>query len=315
MSKVRRSEFQVDSQKPGGKGRAWCRFLLGRHAAYLTHGSLVLLTVLLFYLLLRLPFWLAFVPCVMIHHRIGMLLHEYVHDIPFARRRRNRLLLNVWDGLLLGFGSSEFFRVAHLRHHRWLNTPRDPGYRPPAAIAGGQRFSPGADVEGLQYVGYFIRNAGSRSIRAILPRLLAAAAQSAFWVAFWVYVGHADMPARLFLLTTFNALIPTSLRSAIEHNGPDSNRRAANEYKVLIPMFNINRHIHHHEDPRRPWYRLEYRTNCPLGTRDYFTYWWRAHVTREFHLLSVGAEAAPRGSSDRSCPSVARPEAGSERWR
>jgi len=192
--------------------------------------------------------------------------------------------------------------------------PRDPGYRSPAA-SGGRRFSPGVDVEGLQYLGYFIRNARGKSIRALLPRLLAAAAQSAFWVAFWVYVGRADIPARLLLLTAFNALIPTSLRSAIEHNGPDSNRRAANDYKVLIPMFNINRHIHHHEEPRLPWYRLEYRTDRPLGTRDYFNYWWRAHVTREFHLLPTVAASATRGPSDRPRSSGARPEAGPERWR
>jgi len=75
----------------------WRRFLTGRYAPLLTHGSLMVLTVSMFAILLRLPFWLAFVPCAIIHHRIGVLLHEYIHGIPFTRYRTNLLVLSVYD--------------------------------------------------------------------------------------------------------------------------------------------------------------------------------------------------------------------------
>lgn len=58
---------------------AWQRFLYSRWAAWLTHGSLLLLTAVLWWLLVVAPFWLLFLPGVLLAHRIGVLLHEYLH--------------------------------------------------------------------------------------------------------------------------------------------------------------------------------------------------------------------------------------------
>ena len=74
-------------------------------------------------------------------------------------------------------------------------------------------------------------------------------------------------------------------RGAIEHHGPADDRGFANEYRVIIPLFNLNRHIHHHEEPRRPWYLLEFRTAKPLGWREYFTYWFRVYVKKDLVLM------------------------------
>jgi fatty acid desaturase len=107
----------------------WRVLVETRYAPLLTHGSLVVLTVLLFVLLLRAPLWVAFVPCAILQHRIGVLLHEYIHGIPFSRYRSNLRVLVFFDGLLLTYGFGELFRGTHLAHHRWLNTERDFGVR------------------------------------------------------------------------------------------------------------------------------------------------------------------------------------------
>src|SRR5687768_7663961 len=108
--------------------RWWRRFFHGPYASLLTHSSLTLLTIAMFTLLLRMPFWLAFLPCALIQHRIGVLLHEYIHGIPFRRYRLNLRVLSFFDGLLLMFGLTELFRGTHLAHHRWLNTKGDPAF-------------------------------------------------------------------------------------------------------------------------------------------------------------------------------------------
>ena len=86
-------------------------------------------------------------------------------------------------------------------------------------------------------------------------------------------------------LTIFNTLVPISFRGAVEHNSAPDDPAFANEYKVLIPLFNLNRHIHHHLAPRRPWYLLEYQTERPLWTVHYFTHWFRVYLTRDYVLM------------------------------
>ena len=76
-----------------------------------------------------------------------------------------------------------------------------------------------------------------------------------------------------------------SFRGAVEHHSHPEDTHFANEYRVLIPLFNLNKHIHHHEEPRRPWYLLEYRTRRPLWTFHYFTHWFKVYVTRSFVLM------------------------------
>src|SRR5689334_7538681 len=131
------------------------RLLTSRYAPLLTHAALVGLTVVLFTLLLRLPLWLAFVPCALVEHRIGVLLHEYIHGIPFRKYRTNLWLLSAYEGVLLTFGLGELFRGTHLAHHRWLNTEKDPAFGAEAP----RRHSRWASVtalEGLQHLIYLL---------------------------------------------------------------------------------------------------------------------------------------------------------------
>ena len=102
--------------------------LHSRHASILTHLSLMTLLVLEFGFLLALPLWIAFLPCLVLHHRIGILLHEYMHGIPLTRYQHNLWVLSLVNGFLMTFGVMEVFRGNHLAHHRWLNTEKDPGF-------------------------------------------------------------------------------------------------------------------------------------------------------------------------------------------
>ena len=105
--------------------KTWQRFLHSPHAAWLTHGSLLALTALYAWILLALPFWVALLPGVLVGHRIGVLLHEYLHGTAFRRYRHNLDVFTLWDGLMLLFGGFEIFRASHLAHHRHLNTPQE----------------------------------------------------------------------------------------------------------------------------------------------------------------------------------------------
>lgn len=262
----------------------WVRFLYGPHAPLLTHGSLVVLTLALFALLLWLPFWLAFLPCAIIQHRIGVLLHEYIHGIAFRRYRWNLRVLSFFDGLLLMFGLLELFRGTHLAHHRWLNTDRDPAF---AAAQDNRQSAIGSVValEGIQHLIYLAQSFRGGRPYVVPSRIVLGACLSLAWIAVWILLGHATLPLKLVSLAIYNTLIPVSFRGAIEHHSHPGDEAFANEYRVVIPLFNLNKHIHHHQNPRCPWYLLEYRTARPLWTWHYFTHWFKVYITREYVLM------------------------------
>ncbi|MGH9173997.1 MAG: fatty acid desaturase, partial [Vicinamibacterales bacterium] len=264
----------------------WQRFLRSRNASLLTHGCLALLTAAEFILLLRLPFWLAFVPCALIHHRIGVLLHEYIHGIPFAQYRHNLRMVSFFDGLMLMFGLLDLFRGTHLAHHRWLNTEDDPAFtakRSEAARSGVAGWL-GA-LEAVQYLVYLGEVFRGRHPYVVRSRMALGALLSVAWIAFWIWVGRADMIGSILLLTAFNTLVPVSFRGALEHHSHPGDTAFANEYRVVIPLFNLNRHVHHHEDPRCPWYLLQYRTEKPLWTFHYITHWFHVYIVRDYVLM------------------------------
>jgi fatty acid desaturase len=260
------------------------RLLTSPRAQLLTHGSLILLTVAMFALLLRLPLWAAFVPCAIIQHRIGVLLHEYIHGIPFARYRTNLLVLSLFDGLLLTFGFTELFRGTHLAHHRWLNTDRDPAFaveRP----ANRTRWTRILALEGIQHLVYLADAFRGRHRYVVPSRIALGAGLSLASVGAWIALGLPSIPCALAALTIYNTLIPVSFRGAIEHHSHPGDHGFANEYRVVIPLFNLNKHLHHHLHPRKPWYLLEYQTARPLWTLHYFTHWFRVYILREYVLM------------------------------
>jgi fatty acid desaturase len=261
------------------------RFLKSRHAAWLTHISLLAMECGYFALLAFTPFWMAFAPSVLIAHRAGVLVHDYIHGIPFKRYRRNLAVVTLFDGLMLMFGTVEMFRGTHLAHHRWLNMEQDPASESAGFRKANTLMDALTAVELVQYLVYFRdvwlgRKPYVRRNRVLLGMLLSTTV-----LALCILAGRADAPAKMLAINIFTILVPVSLRGAIEHHSHRGDSRFANEYRVRIPLFNLNRHIHHHEDPSLPWYLLEFRSPQPLPSRHYFTHWYHVYIKRDFVLM------------------------------
>ena len=259
--------------------------LHSRHAPWLTHGGLLLLVGAYGWLLVAVPFWVAFVPAVIVAHRIGTLLHEYIHGIPFRRYRDNHAIVTAVDGLLLTFGAMEMFRVDHLQHHKWLNTDHDHASATVSKTGQSKLRNILAGVSFLQYLLGLWDTVLGRRPQVSRPRMLLSALLSAAMIVAWNVGGHGDVVGKIFLVTVVTMFGPVSLRAAIEHHNAPAAEGFANEYRVVVPLFNLNRHIHHHEDPTLPWYLLEWRTPRPLPRLHYLTTWFRVYVTREYRLM------------------------------
>ena len=274
----------------------WSRFLASRHAVWLTHGSLLSLTAAYFALLLNVPFWLACWPGVLLGHRIGILLHEYIHGIPFRGYQSCLRVLTVFDGLLLMFGSLELFRGTHLSHHAWLNDRGDSAFHEARLKPSSNRWlALLASLELVQHLKFLWQ-----SFRGLHPfvrgrRMSLGAGLSLVMMAFWISLGRPDIIWKLMAITLITTAVPVTLRGAVEHHSHPGDPGFANEYRVLLPLFNLNRHIHHHENPRCPWYRLEFRTPTPLSQRHYLTHWFHAQVRRDYVLMQPvpGRRPAP----------------------
>jgi fatty acid desaturase len=232
--------------------------------------------------------------CVSIHHRIGIVLHEYMHGIPLRRYADNLAVFSAVNGLLATFGLLEVFRGNHLAHHRWLNTDKDPGYWSADALKpraerrqGALGFLSGllmADHGPLMYVKLLFRAVSGehpyiRPRRIVLEVFLSAAVVTA-----WALAGYARVPAMLLMLHIL--VVPAGMcRGAMEHTSHSHDDHFANEYRVWLPMFNMNRHIDHHMNPTTPWYRLRFRTERPQATVEYWTHWYRTFIRRELVFM------------------------------
>ena len=253
---------------------------------WLTHGTTIVLSVAMMALLIYAPFWIAAVPGVILAHRIGVMMHEYIHGIPFRKYSHCLAVLSFVDGFTLMFGTLELFRGTHLAHHRWLNSTGDSGYDSLYTKTYKNRLI--KFVMALEITVYFkfywdAFHGRQPYVRA--SRLLLGIGLSLATIAFWFAVGRPDIVWKLMFLTAFTTAVPVSLRGAIEHHSEAGTGGFANEYRVLIPLFNLNRHVHHHEEPRLPWYRLEWRTPQPLHWRHYFLYWFRVYVKKDLVLM------------------------------
>lgn len=269
-------------------GARWQRFLHGPRAAWLTHGSLLGMTAAYFAWLVYAPFWLAFVPGVLLAHRIGVMLHEYIHGIPLRRYRDCHAVVTFFDGLLLLFGLLELFRGTHLSHHRWLNEAGDSGFRQAQAQSRRARhrwLEVVSALEVTQHLGFLWE-----SFRGLHPyvqprRVMLGALGSLAFAAAWIAADRPDLVWKLTLISLFTSAVPVSLRGAVEHHGPPDAPGFANDYRTVIPLFNLNRHIHHHQNPRCPWYLLEFRQQPPLSARHYFTHWLGVYWRRDLVLM------------------------------
>jgi fatty acid desaturase len=260
-------------------------FLRGPYAPWLTHGCLVCFTGAYFALILLVPFWIAFLPAVVLTHRIGTLLHEYIHGIPFRRYSRNHAVVTFFDGFMLMFGTLEMFRVSHLRHHRWLNTDHDEASEKSAKVGWNAVLDIVTGMEVVQYLIGFGHAILGKQAKVRRARLAFAALLSVVTILAWIKVGRPDVVWKMIGVTLFTMLVPVSLRAAIEHYSYDGDPNFANEYKVWVPLFNLNRHIHHHEDPTVPWYHLKWRTPQPLPKWFYVSHWIHVYIKRDFVLM------------------------------
>lgn len=268
--------------------------LLRRHGSpALTHGLLLGMLAAHFALLVYAPLWLAFVPGVLLVHRVGILGHEYIHGIPLKQTRHCLAVVTAIDGVMTLFGVYELYRGMHLAHHRWLNQAGDPAMEhTERERARGLRALLGAGEVGKTLGQLALALRGQHS-HARAQRIVFGALASLAWIGLWAYLGRLDVPLHNALIVVVTAAVPSSLRAAIEHNAEPTNPAFANEYEVLLSLFNLNRHVHHHLEPGRPWYALEFKTDRPLPWTCYFTHWYRVHITREFTTMQPMRRVQP----------------------
>jgi fatty acid desaturase len=245
----------------------------------------VAFTLLYYGIVLEVPFWIAFVPLVILTHRIGTLLHEYIHGIPFRRYSRNHAVVTFYDGFMLMFGTLEMFRVSHLRHHRWLNTDHDEASEKYAKVGWNSVLDIITGMEVVQYLIGFAHAIMGKQAKVRRARIAFAALLSVLTILVWIRIGRGDVAWKMIIVTLFTMLVPVSLRAAIEHYSYEGDPNFANEYKVWVPLFNLNKHIHHHEDPGVPWYLLKWRTSQPLPKWFYVSHWIHVYIKRDFVLM------------------------------
>ncbi len=265
--------------------RSYRNFLHSRYARAITPMALLALTAVYGLLLLRVPFFIAFLPCVIVAHRIGVLLHEFIHGIPLRRYRSNHNVVTVFDGCLLMWGTMEVFRGTHLSHHRWLNTELDPARESDGRTRGQGWIATLAALEAVQSLFYLRDALAGKKPYVHRMRIICAFLLSAIVALLWFRAGHGEIVWKMLSVNLFTTLIPVSFRCAVEHYSLPETPASTNEYRVWIPLFNLNRHVHHHEQPYLPWYLLEFRTANPLSHWRYFTHWIHVYVTREFVLM------------------------------
>jgi fatty acid desaturase len=202
----------------------------------------------------------------------------------------------------------EVFRGTHLAHHRWLNTSLDPARESDGRTRGKGWIATLSALEAVQSLAY-LRDAlagGKPYVRRL--RIAASFLISLATVLLWVLAGHPEIVGKMLTVTLFTTLIPISFRGAVEHYSFPGDTESTNEYRVWIPLFNLNRHVHHHERPYVPWYLLEFRTENPLSHWRYFTHWFRVYVTREFVLMRPERErASEAGPATRQATDPGRP--------
>jgi fatty acid desaturase len=282
--------------------RLFHAFLTSRYSRVVTPMMLVALTVVYVLLLLRAPFWIAFVPGVIVAHRIGVLLHEFIHGIPFRRYVDNHNVVTFFDGYMLMWGTMEVFRGTHLAHHRWLNTDLDPARESDGRTRGQGWVAALAALEAFQSLVYLRDALAGRKPYVQRLRMVLSFLLSLLAVLLWIRAGHSEVVWKMLSINLFTTLVPISLRGAVEHYSHPDDPGSTNEYRVWIPLFNLNRHIHHHEEPHLPWYLLEFKTADPLSHWHYFIHWVRVYVTHDFRLMRP-----PATSSSPPEPSCASP--------
>jgi fatty acid desaturase len=247
----------------------------------LTHFCLLGFSAGTLAVLYFLPLYIGIPVAVVLYHRLIVLVHEYVHDIPFKEHRHNKMVLTFIDCALLGCGALELFTALHLKHHAWLNTPKDPAW----ADTKKEKKSLKSALAGLELVHLIRHLFGEDDSPVNRKRAAVHMMVSIAWGALLTWFGFGKLVVSLLVVSWIAALVTSSLRGSVEHHGPPDDEAFSHEYRPILPAFNINRHIHHHLQPKLPWYDLRYVTERPLSRWCFFTHWYRAHITGEYVLI------------------------------
>ncbi len=230
------------------------------------------------------PVWLAAILVVgNRQHALGVLMHEGVHYRITSSRRWNELLSDWLAGYPI-FIPTDNYRVFHLKHHRWLDTPRDPERHVFENFPTEFRFP----MERLRFFLYLLRDLSGLWPRPLfmLVRLVWGLPEQKRWHLIPIALLHAGVIAVALatgtihfylllwlvpMLTVFQATF--RVRYITEHHGIDEagkERYTREEPDVLrttrsirgwmgqtlFGPHGINYHLEHHLYPSVPFFNL-----------------------------------------------------------
>jgi fatty acid desaturase/1-acyl-sn-glycerol-3-phosphate acyltransferase len=243
------------------------------------------------------PLWLACEAVVGVAiHAMATLMHEGIHGTLFRRRGLDR-----WFGFLLGapaLFSFTSYKIAHLAHHHYTRTPRDPD---DFLNVSPHRLVRSVVFYGWLAVGMFayllhvplgaLRLGTRPERRAIVTEyaLMSGVAATALLVC--DRLGRLDVVLHAWILPLSLAVVFGNVRSWAEHaltrpGHPLTHTRTVTSNPVVsFLMCNLNYHLEHHLFPGVPWYNLprlhallvgEYRRAGAYVHRSYLGFLWEA---------------------------------------
>lgn len=246
------------------------------------------------------PFWAARLPSYVVMgvalHALGILMHEAVHGNFFRHQ-----MLDRWAAFLLGapvLVSGAAYRVAHLRHHRYNRSWRDPDefsnyIRHPKLLS--LVFYAWALLGMLMFLVHVPVNAlrlgtPRERIAVVTEYTMLAVVYGAVVVAA-VHLDATDVLIHGWLFPMCIAWLIVNLRGWSEHmltrpGHPLTQTRTVTSNRIVrFLMCNLNYHLEHHLFPGMPWYNLprlhallqdEYRKAGAFVYRSYVNFLWDA---------------------------------------
>jgi fatty acid desaturase len=238
-------------------------------------------------------------------HALGILMHEGTHYRLYSNRRLNDFVGEVLLAWPLFF-TMRGYAAAHVPHHRFVNTERDPDWVRKQTPEWDFPMPRGRlarillmDLTGLNTLAFLGRARALAGQKAPLgftlgrvafyTGLLGAIALTHAWVGFLIYWVVPSL--------TWTKLI-LRWRSIAEHFAVE-NRHPANRTRTVLPTWlerlfvapkNIHFHIEHHLYPSVPFYRLPALHALLMDQPEFREH---AHLTRSYWNVLTEATRRP----------------------